>query len=222
MSIATLGCLILWLGWFGFNPGSTMGVGDGSAISHIALTTNMAAAFGGVAATFTAWFYLGKPDLSMIVNGILAGLVGVTASCAFVSVPWAAVIGLIAGIIVVFAVTIIDGIKIDDPVGAISVHCVCGVWGTLAVGLFAEGPGKLYKEGLGPARGLILGGGLTQIIPQVVGILAVAAFTLVTTAAAWIVIKAVAGLRVPEEEELKGLDIGEHGMEAYSGFLKEA
>ncbi|WP_249369717.1 ammonium transporter [Acaryochloris marina] len=223
MSIATLGCLILWLGWFGFNPGSTMGVGDGSAIAHVALTTNIAAAFGGVAATFTAWFYLGKPDLSMIINGILAGLVGITAPCAWVTVPWAAVIGLIAGVIVVFAVTIIDGLKIDDPVGAISVHCVCGVWGTLAVGLFSQGPdGLIYGEGGGPAKGLILGGGFEQVIPQIVGIFAVGAFTLVTAAVTWAIIKAVAGLRVPEEEEIKGLDISEHGMEAYSGFLKDA
>ncbi|WP_063710527.1 ammonium transporter [Acaryochloris marina] len=223
MSIATLGCLILWLGWFGFNPGSTMGVGDGAAIAHVALTTNIAAAFGGVAATFTAWFYLGKPDLSMVINGILAGLVGITAPCAWVTVPWAAVIGLIAGVIVVFAVTIIDGMKIDDPVGAISVHCVCGVWGTLAVGLFSQGPdGLIYGEGGGPAKGLILGGGFEQMIPQIVGILAVGAFTLVTTAIAWAAIKAIAGLRVPEEEEIKGLDISEHGMEAYSGFLKDA
>ncbi len=222
MSLATLGCLILWLGWFGFNPGSTMAVGDGSLIAHVATTTNMAAAFGGVSATFTAWFYLGKPDLSMIINGVLAGLVGVTAPCAFVSIPWAAVIGLVAGVIVVFAVTIIDGLRIDDPVGAVSVHCVCGVWGTLAVGLFAQGPdGSIYGEGGGPAAGLFLGGGVEQLIPQVVGILAVGAFTLITSGVVWTVIKAAAGLRVPQEEELRGLDIGEHGMEAYSGFLKE-
>ncbi len=221
MSLATLGCLILWLGWFGFNPGSTMGV-DAGAIAHIATTTNIAAAFGGVAATFTAWFYLGKPDLSMIINGVLAGLVGITAPCAWVSVPWAAVIGLVAGIIVVFSVTIIDGLKIDDPVGAVSVHCVCGVWGTLAVGLFAQGPdGKFYSEDGGPLAGLFLGGGIDQLIPQIVGVLAVGAFTLIATGAAWYVIKAVAGIRVPQEEELRGLDIGEHGMEAYSGFLKE-
>ena len=222
MSIATLGCLILWLGWFGFNPGSTMGVGDGASIGHIALTTNMAAAFGALSATFTAWFYLGKPDLSMVINGVLAGLVGVTAPCAFVTVPWAAVIGLVAGILVVFAVTIIDGMKVDDPVGAISVHGVCGVWGTLAVGLFSAGPGSLYEEGAGPATGLFLGGGFTQVIPQVVGILSVGVFTVVGAAIAWTVVKALtSGIRVSEEEEIKGLDIGEHGMEAYSGFVTE-
>lgn len=221
MSLATLGCLILWLGWFGFNPGSTMGVAP-SDIAHIATTTNIAAAFGGVAATFTAWFYLGKPDLSMVINGVLAGLVGITAPCAFVSIPWAAVIGLVAGIIVVFSVTIIDGLRIDDPVGAVSVHGVCGVWGTLAVGLFSQGPdNSIYGEGAGPAAGLFLGGGLEQLMPQIVGILAVAAFTLIVTGIVWSAIKAIAGIRVPQEEEIRGLDIGEHGMEAYSGFLKE-
>ena len=220
MGFATLGCLILWLGWFGFNPGSTMGVGDGSLIAHVATTTNVAAAFGGVAATFTAWFKLGKPDLSMVINGCLAGLVGITAPCAFVSVPSAAVIGLIAGILVVFSVLTLDNMKIDDPVGAISVHGICGVWGTLAVGLFAAGPGSGVTDS-GPAAGLFLGGGFEQLIPQIIGILAVAAFTLIGTGIVWMIIKAIAGLRVPEEEEIKGLDIGEHGMEAYSGFVKE-
>ena len=140
MSIATLGCLILWLGWFGFNPGSTMAA-DPNAITHIALTTNMAGAAGAIAATTTAWLYLGKPDLSMIINGVLAGLVGVTASCAYVSMTSALIIGLIAGVLVVFSVTFFDKLKIDDPVGATSVHLVCGIWGTLAVGLFSVGPG---------------------------------------------------------------------------------
>lgn len=222
MSIATLGCLILWLGWFGFNPGSVMAA-DPVAISHIAVTTNAAAAFGGVAATITAWLYLGKPDLSMIINGILAGLVAVTAPCAWVTIPWAAVIGIIAGILVVFSVTFIDGLKIDDPVGAVSVHLVCGIWGTLAVGLFAAGAseaeGALYTAG--PGAGLFLGGGLTQLIPQIVGVLAVGGFTVVGSTIAWLILKSLIGLRVPAEEEIKGLDIGEHGMEAYSGFLKE-
>ncbi len=127
MSIATLGALILWLGWFGFNPGSTMGVGNGSLIAHIALTTNTAGAFGSLAATITAWVVLGKPDLSMIINGLLAGLVAVTAPCAFVSVTSAAITGTIGGILVVFAVGFFDKLHIDDPVGAISVHLVNGV-----------------------------------------------------------------------------------------------
>ena len=223
MSIATLGALILWLGWFGFNPGSTMSVNP--SIAHIALTTNLAGSLGGIAATVTAWLYLGKPDLSMIINGILAGLVGITASCAFVSLPWAAVIGAIAGVIVVFAVTFFDKIKIDDPVGATSVHLVCGIWGTLAVGLFAEGPAgalNLYEEGLGPIWGLLLGGGFQQVWAQVVGIISVGGITVLLSTIFWLALKATLGIRVTAEEEIQGLDISEHGMEAYSGFLKEA
>lgn len=222
MSIATLGCLILWLGWFGFNPGSTMAVSP--SIAHIAVTTNLAGSMGGIAATIVAWLYLGKPDLSMIINGILAGLVAITAPCAFVSVPWSAVIGLIAGIIVVFSVTFFDKIKIDDPVGATSVHLVCGIFGTLCVGLFAEGPGgalNLYEDGLGPTRGLLLGGGFSQLWAQFIGVITVGGMTVLLSTIFWLALKATLGIRVTAEEEFEGLDIGEHGMEAYSGFLKE-
>ncbi|MGA7932089.1 MAG: ammonium transporter [Kovacikia sp.] len=224
MGIATLGALILWLGWFGFNPGSTMSVGDGSLISHIAITTNTAGAFGGVAATITAWIVLGKPDLSMIINGILAGLVAVTAPCAFVSVGASAIIGIIAGTLVVFSVGFFDRIKIDDPVGATSVHLVCGSWGTLALGLFALGPsdapGALYS--VGPAAGLFAGGGLGQLGIQLLGIVSVGGFTVLLSTIFWLGLKAILGIRVTEEEEMLGLDIGEHGMEAYAGFVKEA
>ncbi|MBM0740709.1 ammonium transporter [Phormidium sp. CLA17] len=224
MSIATLGTLILWLGWFGFNPGSTMAVGDGSLISHIAITTNTAGAFGGLAATITAWLYLGKPDLSMIINGILAGLVSVTAACAFVTVPAAAVIGTIGGVLVVFAVGFFDKIKVDDPVGATSVHLVCGVWGTLAVGLFAVGPsdvaGALYSAG--PKAGLFLGGGIEQLWHQFVGVMTVGGFTVLVSTIFWFILKSTLGIRVTEEEEFIGLDIGEHGMEAYAGFVKDS
>jgi ammonium transporter, Amt family len=225
MSIATLGCLILWLGWFGFNPGSTMSVGNGAAIAHIAITTNTAAAFGGVAATITAWLSLGKPDLSMVINGILAGLVAVTAPCAFVSVPASALIGAVGGVIVVYAVSFFDRLKIDDPVGAISVHLVNGIWGTLAVGLFAVGPSTaanaLYGEGLGPSAGLLMGGGMTQLWNQFVGVMAVGGMTVLLSSIFWVVLKSTLGIRVTPEEEFEGLDIGEHGMEAYSGFLKD-
>jgi ammonium transporter, Amt family len=226
MSIATLGCLILWLGWFGFNPGSVMAA-DPNAITHIALTTNMAGAVGGIAATVTAWLYLGKPDLSMIINGILAGLVGITASCAYVNIPSSIVIGLIAGILVVFAVPFFDKLGIDDPVGATSVHLVCGVWGTLAVGLFAVGPGgypwmvDLAGKPVGP-HGLFFGGGFGTLIPQIVGILSVGGITVLLTSIFWLALKATLGIRVSRQEELEGLDIGEHGMEAYSGFVTEA
>lgn len=223
LSIATLGCLILWLGWFGFNPGSTMNA-DANAIAHIALTTNLAAAAGGVVACFVAWGYLGKPDLSMIINGILAGLVGITAPCAWVNLPSAVLIGAVAGALVVFSVTFFDKIKIDDPVGAISVHLVCGFWGTLAVGLFAVGPSEngLYGEGGGPAGGLFFGGGLNQLFMQFAGALAVGGMTVLLSSIFWVALKATLGIRVSREEELEGLDIGEHGMEAYNGFVKEA
>ncbi len=226
MSIATLGCLILWLGWFGFNPGSTMAA-DPNAIAHIAITTNTAGAFGGVAATITAWLYLGKPDLSMIINGILAGLVGVTASCAFINVPSAAIIGLIAGVLVVFSVGFFDKLRIDDPVGATSVHLVCGIWGTLAVGLFSVGPNVVLRGGTplyttGPAAGLLFGGGISQLLPQIIGIISVGGMTVLLSTIFWLVLKAALGIRVAPEEELDGLDIAEHGMEAYSGFVKEA
>jgi len=224
MSIATLGCLILWLGWFGFNPGSTMSVGDGSLISHIAITTNTAGAFGGIAATIVAWLVLGKPDLSMVINGILAGLVAVTASCAFITVPAAAIIGTVAGVLVVYAVGFFDKLNIDDPVGAISVHLVNGTWGTLALGLFAIGPsnnpGALYS--VGPAAGLFHGGGLGQLGIQLLGAVSVGGVTVLLCYIFWAVLKATLGIRVTEEEEFMGLDVGEHGMEAYPGFVKEA
>jgi ammonium transporter, Amt family len=218
MSIATLGCLILWLGWFGFNPGSTMGVS--AAIGHIAVTTNTAGAFGGIAATIVAWVVLGKPDLSMIINGILAGLVAVTASCAWISVPSSAIIGAVAGVIVVFAVGFFDRIKIDDPVGATSVHLVNGIWGTLAVGLFSQG--DIYGVTPAPKAGILFGGGFEQLSYQLVGTLAVGAATVVLCVAFWAALKATSGIRVSAEEEYQGLDIGEHGMEAYPGFVKES
>jgi ammonium transporter, Amt family len=223
MSIAALGALILWLGWFGFNPGSTMAVGNGALIAHIAITTNTAGAFGAVAAMITAWIVLGKPDLSMIINGLLAGLVAVTASCAFVEVVPAAIIGTVGGILVVFAVIFFDNIKIDDPVGAVSVHLVNGIWGTLAVGLFAVGPSKapdaLYATG--PAAGLLMGGGLNQLWIQFVGVLSVGGITVLLSSIVWIVLKTLMGIRVTPEEERMGLDISEHGMEAYGGFVSQ-
>jgi Amt family ammonium transporter len=208
LSIATLGCLILWIGWFGFNPGSQLAADP--ACAYIAVTTNLAAAAGGITSTFTSWTKDGKPDLSMIINGILAGLVGVTAGCDGVSYWGAVIIGAIAGVLVVYSVAFFDSLKIDDPVGAVSVHLVNGTWGTLAVGLF-------NKE-----KGLFYGGGFTQLGHQIVGIVAIGAFTVAFTVALWFILKQTMGIRVSPEEELMGLDIGEHGMEAYTGFVKDA
>lgn len=219
LSIATLGCLILWLGWFGFNPGSQLAAD--SAVAYIAVTTNLGAIAGGLAATFTAWVVNGKPDLSMTINGILAGLVAVTAGCYVIGYGGAFWIGLIGGILVVFAVSFFDSIKIDDPVGATSVHLCCGAWGTLAVGLFANGNNFTQGGAEDAIRGLFYGGGFSQLGIQIIGLLSVGLFTVVLSTIFWLVLNAVSGIRVTPEEELKGLDIGEHGMEAYSGFLKD-
>ncbi len=214
MSMVTLGGLVLWFGWFGFNPGSTMGVGDGSAIAHIAVTTNTAAAMAILSSTVVSWLIQKKPDLSMIVNGALAGLVAITAPCAFVSVGSSAVIGLIAGVLVVFAVLMFDKLKIDDPVGALSVHLVNGIFGTLAVGLFAQD--KI--TGTATGNGLLFGGGLKLLTAQAAGVVAVGIFTFVVAFAVFYLIKAVMGLRVSAEEEITGLDLGEHGTKAYPDF----
>ncbi len=227
MGIATLGCLILWFGWFGFNSGSTMAVNPG-LIAHIALTTNTAGAFGGIASTVVAWLVLGKPDLSMVINGVLAGLVAVTAGCSFITLPSAAIIGTVAGVLVVFAVGFFDKLKIDDPVGAVSVHLVNGTWGTIAVGLFSVGLNNeafkdtaLFFTSAAPKAGLFYGGGLEQLWYQVVGVVTVAATTALLSGIFWGVLKATLGIRVKEHEEMEGLDISEHGMEGYSGFAKD-
>jgi len=214
MSMVTLGGLVLWFGWFGFNPGSTMGVGDGSAIAHVAVTTNTAAATAILSSTIMSWALQKKPDLSMIINGALAGLVAITAPCAFVSVKSAAVIGLMAGVLVVFAVIMFDKLKLDDPVGALSVHLVNGIFGTLAVGLFAQD--KI--TGTATGNGLFYGGGMKLLGAQTIGVLAVGAFTFIVAFAVWFVIKLVMGIKVSREEEIQGLDIGEHGMKGYPDF----
>ena len=210
--LASLGVFILWFGWFGFNPGSTLGVGDGSLISLVAINTSLAAAAGGILAMITVWKMFGKPDLSMAMNGALAGLVAITAPCAFVE-PWAALlIGAVGGVLVVLGVVILDKLRIDDPVGAVPVHGLNGIWGTLAIGLFGQ-------KALGLANdGLFYGGGLTQLGIQALGVFSVVAFVVVAMGIVFKLIDMTVGLRVTREEELKGLDIGEHGMESYSGF----
>jgi len=215
MTSATLGALVLWLGWFGFNPGSTMAA-DPTSIARICITTNSAAIAGILSSTAVAWIVLGKPDLSMTINGCLAGLVAITAPCAFVSVESSLIIGAIAGAIVVFAVIGFDKIKIDDPVGALSVHLVNGIFGTLALGLFAQ---DVFAPGT-TGDGLFFGGGFTLLTNQTIGIAAVGAFTFIISIIVWFLIKKTLGVRVSEAEEVEGLDIGEHGMEAYPDFEK--
>jgi len=213
MTSVALGVLILWLGWFGFNPGSTMAAGNGSAIAHVLVATNMAAVTATLSATVAAWVLLKKPDLSMILNGCLAGLVAITAPCAFVSISSAAIIGLISGVLVVVSVLAFDKLHIDDPVGALSVHLVNGVFGTLALGLFYND--KIATDVAGLATGLSAG---AQFVQQLKGVVLVGLFTVVLSAVIWLAIKAIMGIRVTREEELGGLDIGEHGNEAYPDF----
>jgi Amt family ammonium transporter len=220
MSSSALGVLILWLGWFGFNPGSTMSAGNGAAIAHVLVNTNIAAATGTLGALVTAWLLLKKPDLSMILNGCLAGLVAITAPCAFVSLEAGAIIGFIGGVLAVLAVVGFDKIKIDDPVGALSVHLVNGVWGTLALGLFYHGKAQ-FGDGAVANTIAALDTGLgrgAQTLEQLKGILAVGAFTFVISFIVWFILKALMGIRVTKEEEIEGLDIGEHGNEAYPNF----
>jgi len=213
LTSATLGVFVLWFGWFGFNPGSTMAA-DFAAIARIAVTTNTAAAAAAFSATLTAWILLGKPDLTMILNGALAGLVAITAPCAFVGVGSSLIIGLVAGMLVVLAVLFFDRIKVDDPVGAIAVHLVCGMFGTLALGLFAQDALMPGTTG----NGLFFGGGWNLLKAQATGVLAVGAFVFITSLVTWDLLKAVVGIRVSPEEELEGLDLGEHGITAYPDF----
>jgi len=220
MPLGFLGVMILWIGWYGFNAGSTLGLSGGFAdlAARVAVTTTLAAGAGAASAMAISWFRSGKSDLSLTLNGVLGGLVGITAGTATVA-PWAAVvIGLVAGAIIVYGVALLERFRIDDPVGAVPVHLFNGIWGTLAVGLFT---GQSY---LGPNYtessnyGLLLGGGFEQFGIQVLGVVAIGVWTVVTSAILFGVIRATIGLRVPEAEEESGLDVGEHGMEAYPEF----
>lgn len=206
MPLAALGAFILWFGWFGFNPGSALNGLDGS-IAHIVVTTNLAAAAGGLlSALFTLGRY-GKVDPSMTLNGALAGLVAITAGCAYVDLPSAVIIGAIAGVLVVIAVEVIDKVRADDPVGAIAVHGVCGSFGALAVGLFAS---------IGNSKGLFYGGGFRLLSIQALGLAVVSVWSFGTTFGLFSLMKALVGIRVSSEDEVEGLDMSEHGMRAYA------
>ena len=212
MSIATLGALILWIGWYGFNPGSQLAMDQW--VPYVAVTTTLGAAGGAIGATVISTITSKKPDLTMIINGILAGLVSVTAGCGNLTLTGSWVAGLVGGIIVVFSVAALDAAGIDDPVGAFSVHGVCGVWGTIVIGLWGYD-----VQGDGCGLGLLVGGGIDQLGIQALGAAAYAIWTVVTCFIAWQIIGSLfGGIRVTEQEESEGLDIGEHGMEAYAGF----
>ncbi len=208
--LAALGVFILWFGWYGFNPGSTLS-GMSGDISRVAVTTTLGGAAGALSAMIFSWIWFKKPDASMTMNGTLAGLVAITAPCAVVSPGAAIAIGLIAGILVVLAVEFIDKVvKIDDPVGAVSVHAVNGIFGTLAVGIWGN------VEGI--SIGLLHGGGFAQLGVQALGVATVALWTICTSLVLFLAIKAIFGLRVTAKEELVGLDLSEHKSEAYTGF----
>jgi Amt family ammonium transporter len=218
MAFVTLGVLILWFGWFGFNPGSTLGVDfpEVGFFAYVALNTNVAAAGGVLGAVATSWLVIKKPDLSMMLNGAIGALVAITAACAFVA-PWAAlVIGIGAGAVVVYGVLLVERLHIDDPIGAIAAHGLAGVWGTLALGFLAT-PTLAGKVGIGGA-GLLYGGGLHQLGIQALGLLAVGGFTFAASFGVLWTFKAVWGIRVSAEVETAGLDVSEHGMWGYPEF----
>lgn len=219
MTSATLGTFILWLGWFGFNGGSTMAANP-EAISHVVVVTNLAGSVGATVATLYTWFRVGKPDIGLTCNGCLAGLVAITAPCAYVSAPSALVIGGIAGFLVVEAVLIFDRLRIDDPVGALSVHLVCGVFGTLSLGLFgnleiAKAVGGVDLK----SAGLLVGGGTAQLLEQARGATVVGLYAFLASSAVWWLLGQTNGLRVSAEAEDIGLDLAEMGMEAYPSDL---
>ena len=197
MPLATIGVFLLWLGWFGFNGGSVLSA-DPGLVSLVFVTTSLAAATGILGAMLVSWTFQRKPDLSMVLNGSLAGLVGITAGADVVSVKAAILIGFVAGAIIVALVLLVDRVRLDDPVGAVSVHLVCGIWGTLAVGIFSADHSFLI---------------------QAIGVLAYGALSFPAALLIFFTLKQTVGLRVSAEEETMGLDIGEHGMEAYGGFM---
>jgi len=219
MGMATLGCFILWIGWFGFNGGSELAANQN--VPYIVLVTNIAGVCGALTATLVTWLKDDQPDLSMMINGLLAGLVAITACCDVVDYFGTVLIGAVAGILVVFAVNFLDSMKIDDPVGAVAVHLVCGIWGTVAVGLLANPTTLIQRARENPVGGLFYNGGIDQLISQFIGIAAIGVFIVVFSITAWSLIKLVFGMRVPLKAELDGLDISEHGMEGYHGFGQE-
>jgi Amt family ammonium transporter len=196
MPLAAIGVFLLWFGWFGFNGGSVLSA-DPEAVSYVLVTTTLAAAAGIFGAMFTSWIVQKEPDLSMVLNGILAGLVGITAGADVVGIADAVLIGAVAGTLVVLAVVGLDRARVDDPVGAISVHLICGIWGTLAVGIFADGK---------------------SLLTQLIGVGAVGLVCMSSALLIFVVLKYTVGIRVSRTDELRGLDLSEHGMEAYTGF----
>jgi Amt family ammonium transporter len=218
MAYTTLGVIILWFGWFGFNPGSTLSVDFGGVgfFAYVAMNTNLAAAAGVLGAVSVSWIVIKKPDLSMMLNGAIAALVAITASCAFVA-PWAAIlIGFVAGVIVVLGSLLVERVGIDDPVGALAAHGMAGVWGTVALG-FLTVP-KLAENLATGKAGLFYGGGFHQLGIQLLGLVAVGAFTFSASFLVLWVMKVTVGIRTEPHVENAGLDVSEHGMWGYPEF----
>jgi Amt family ammonium transporter len=221
--IGAVGGLILWFGWYGFNPGSTLSAMDTQGIGRVAFTTTMAACSAGLTALFISYFRSKKWDLGLTVNGFLAGLVAITAPCYWVSPTGAFIIGIIAAFVVVWAMDLLEYMRIDDPIGAVPVHMFCGVWGTLSLGLFATGefglPTPTGADTSSVLTGLFYGGGFHQLQTQLIGSMATLGVSLILAFALMYAVKATGTLRVSQAGEIEGLDIHEHGMPAYPEFV---
>jgi len=226
LTIATVGGFILWFGWYGFNPGSTLSAMDFEGIGRIATNTTLAACAAGLAAMFYAYPKTKSWDVSFTVNGFLAGLVAVTCPCYWVSPTGAVLLGAVAGVIVVVGVDLLEYLRIDDPIGAVPVHGICGIWGTISLGLFASGQfgstGPLAADNSAPLTGLFYGGGFTVLTAQIIGSAAIVTATFVTTMIMMLAINSFGLLRVSEEGELQGLDLHEHGIPAYPEYVLHA
>ena len=226
LTMASVGGLILWFGWYGFNPGSTLSAMDFEGIGRVATNTTLAACAAGLAAMFYAYPKTKSWDVSFTVNGFLAGLVAITCPCYWVSPTGAILLGAIAGVIVVVAVDVLEWLRIDDPIGAVPVHGICGIWGTLSLGFFACGQygatGPLAADNSAPLTGLFYGGGLTVLTAQAIGSLIVTSATFTVALALMYAVKAARYLRVSEEGELQGLDLHEHGIPAYPEYALHA
>lgn len=214
LTLAALGVFLLWFGWYGFNPGSTL-AGTNWSIALIAVTTTLGGSAGAIGGLIASWAKYKKPDVGLTLGATVGGLVAITAGTANVSPFSSIIIGAVGGVLYVYSVAFFDKIRIDDPVGAISAHASCGVWGTLAVGLFAQ-------EAFGGVNGLFFGGGTSQLLSQIIGVTSVFIFVFPSMLFAFKLMDKLIGLRVTKEEELKGLDISEHGAEAYPDFLTTA
>ena len=221
--LGAVGGLILWFGWYGFNPGSTLSALDAQGIGRVSFNTTLAACSAGLAALFFSYFRTGKWDLGLTVNGFLAGLVAITCPCYWVNPAGAFVLGIVAGILVILGLDLLEYFRIDDPIGAVPVHMICGIWGTLSLGLFAAGqygaPTALGADNSAPLAGLFYHGGTTLLMNQFIGSAAVTIATLVVSFILMYAVKATGTLRVSREGEMEGLDRHEHGMPAYPEFV---